>query len=342
MSATLDTGVALDNTMGAMFIGVIVSGVLHGVCLVQAYMYFTNYRQDPWFIRAMVMITCTFDAIHLSFITHSLYHYLISSYHDELQLQKVVWSIIMEALLTGVNGGIVQTFYTYRVWKLSKRNYFLSGFILFLILATTGSGTAWVVLGMQSKTYRELLEITPLTITINALSTAVDILIAASLCWFLHRSRTGFKRSDTIITKLMVWIINTGMLTTICAVSSLIALVVSPNTLIYATFYFCIGRFYTNSFLGTLNARRSISGSTQPSERDTSNMVMSIPSSVLNGRKTQDIAIRIDTTQEAMMDSDRQNKVSPNQMANGDRHGADHEALTDDEETGSTRKSGRL
>lgn len=342
MSATLDTGVALDNTMGAMFIGVIVSGVLHGLCLMQAFIYFTSYKEDPWYIRWMVITTCTFDAIHLSFITHSLYHYLVSSYHDELELQKIVWTIIMEALLTGVNAGLVQTFYTYRVWKLSKCNYFLSGFILLLIVATTASGTAWVVLGMQARTYRELLKINPLTITINALSTAVDILIAVSLCYFLHSSRTGFKRSDTIITKLMVFVVNTGMLTTICAVSSLIALVVSPNTLIYATFYFCIGRFYTNSFLATLNARRSISGSTQATE-NTSHMVMSIPTSVLNGRKAQqDIAIRIETTQEAVGDADREEKTSQGQLSSTGRHGADHDISTDDEETASTRKAGRL
>lgn len=326
--------------MGAMFIGVVVSGVLHGLCLMQAFIYFTSYQKDPWYIRWMVIVTCTFDAIHLSFITHSLYHYLVTGYHDELELQKIVWTIIMEALLTGVNGGLVQTFYTYRVWKLSKRNHFLSGFILFLIFATTGSGTAWVVLGMQAKTYRELLKINPLTITINALSTAVDILIAASLCFFLHTSRTGFKRSDSIITRLMVFVVNTGMLTTICAVSSLIALVVSPNTLIYATFYFCIGRFYTNSFLATLNARRSISGSTQHTE-NTSHMVMSIPTSVLNGRKTQqDIAIRIETTQEAVMDAERENKASQGHLTDASPRGADHESSTDDGD--STRKTGRL
>ncbi|KAJ2923427.1 hypothetical protein H1R20_g13670, partial [Candolleomyces eurysporus] len=312
MSATLDYGAALDNTMGAMFIGVIVSGVLHGICLVQAFFYFMSQPKDPLLIKAMVLTTCTFDFVHLSWITHSMYHYLVTNFGKEDALQQLVWSVLMEALLTGLNGAMVQTYdyryYTYRVWQLSKKNYFLAGLILLLILATA----VWVILSMRFETYRELLTINPLTITINALSCAVDVLIAASLCWMLHNSRTGFKRSDNIINKLMIFVVNTGMLTTSCAIASLVALVVSPNTLIYATFYFCIGRFYTNSFIATLNARKGLSGSNQNTQQDSSNMMMSAQRSALssNGKRTpHDIAIRIETTQEAL--NDRNERKTP-------------------------------
>ncbi|KAF8896777.1 hypothetical protein CPB84DRAFT_1815905 [Gymnopilus junonius] len=249
--------------MGAMMIGVIVSAVLHGVTLMQAFLYFTNYKKDIWIHKVLVLTTVCFDAIHLA---------LISSTGTSRLL-------FMEALFTGVNGGIVQMFYTMRVWRLSNRNYYLSGLILFLILSTT----AWVIISMQFKTFRQLLSITPLTITINALSTTVDVLIASSLCIMLHNSRTGFKRC--------------------CAVASLICLSASSHSLIYATFYFCIGRFYTNSFLATLNARKSIASRID----DTSHVMMSIPTAVTSPQVSsggKNITIRIDTTKE-MNDGDR-------------------------------------
>ncbi|KAJ2915835.1 hypothetical protein MD484_g4606, partial [Candolleomyces efflorescens] len=318
MSATLDFGAALDNTMGAMLIGVIVSGVLHGICLVQAFFYFMSQPKDPLLIKGMVITTCTFDFLHLTWITHSMYHYLVTNFGKEEALQQLVWfsntlplairtdpasQRKMEALLTGLNGAMVQTFYTYRVWQLSKKNYFLAGTILLLILATA----VWVILSMRFESYRQLLTINPLTITINALSCAVDVLIAGSLCWMLHNSRTGFKRSDNIINKLMIFVVNTGMLTTSCAIASLVSLVVSPNTLIYATFYFCIGRFYTNSFIATLNARKGMSGSNQNTAHDSSsNMMMSAQRGAAmsnNGKRApQDIAIRIETTTQALND----------------------------------------
>ncbi|PPQ71709.1 hypothetical protein CVT26_007626 [Gymnopilus dilepis] len=298
-SATLDPSYPLDNSMGAMMIGVIVSAVLHGITLMQAYVYYTTYRKDVWYLKALVLTTVSFDAIHLALISSAVYHYVITDYHNEDSLRILNWPVLMEALFTGVNAGIVQTFYTFRVWRLSKQNYYLSSVILFLILSTTGCGTAWVVLSMQFKTYQQLLTISPLTITINALSTTVDVLIASSLCIMLHNSRTGFKRSDSIINKLIVFIVNTGVLTTCCAVASLICLVASPHSLIYATFYFCIGRFYTNSFLATLNARRSFSSRID----DSSHAMVSLPTAMTSPQvstagKVQNIAIRIDTTKE--------------------------------------------
>lgn len=297
-SATLDPSYPLDNSIGAMLIGVIVSAVLHGVCLLQAFLYFTKYKRDSLFVKTLVGTTVLFDALHLAFISHTIYHYVISNFHSPQKLEFLTWSVIMEALFTGVNGAIVQTFYTYRVWCLSKKSFFLTVFILLLILATVGSGTAWVILSMQLQTYRQLLHISPLTITINALSTTVDVIIATTLCVLLNRARTGFKRSDTVITQLMIFVVNTGVLTTCCAVASLISLIASPHSLIYASFYFCIGRFYTNSFLATLNARESIKNNVN----DTNHMMMSIPSGVLSHggtlseSKQQSITIRIDTT----------------------------------------------
>ncbi|KAF9474071.1 hypothetical protein BDN70DRAFT_936930 [Pholiota conissans] len=300
-SATLDPSFPLDNSMGAMMIGVIVSAVLHGITLMQAFMYWRNFRKDALYLKAMVLTTVIFDAIHLAFISHTVYHYVITNYHHPENLLLITWSVIMEALFTGVNGGLVQTFYVMRVWRLSHQNSFLAGGILFFILCTTGCGTAWVVLGMQMGTYERLLSITPLTITINALSTFVDISIAASLCILLNKSRTGFKKSDSIINRLIIFVVNTGVLTTCCAIASLICLIASSKSLIYASFYFCIGRLYTNSFLATLNARRSF----QSNFDDSNHMMMSMPTSVVSPQGTQlgivgksstkNISIRIET-----------------------------------------------
>ncbi|KAK6987892.1 hypothetical protein R3P38DRAFT_2805162 [Favolaschia claudopus] len=46
----------------------------------------------------------------------------------------------------------------------------------------------------------------------------------------------------------------------ICAVASLISLILSPRTRIYASFYSCIGRMYSNALLASLNARTIIRG----------------------------------------------------------------------------------
>ncbi|KAL9709437.1 hypothetical protein Ac2012v2_007172 [Leucoagaricus gongylophorus] len=298
MSATLQDNVLLDNTFGAMMIGVVVSAVLHGVCLLQAFYYFQKYKKDGILLKGLVIVLVLFDATHLCFITHTVYHYTITNFHDEDKLKHVVWSVVMEALFTGFNGAFVQIFYTYRVWKLSERSRLITGLILFLIACCAGCGTVWVIISMQFDTYEKLLKISPLTITINALSTTIDMLIATSLVYLLHNARTGFKRSNTMINKLIIFIVSTGVLTTLCAVAALISLTVSPRTLIYASFYFCIGRLYVNSFLATLNARSSI---VDPIDNVDHMLVSLPPSALLSTQKNQpNISIRIDTTYEAV------------------------------------------
>ncbi|KAK7023451.1 hypothetical protein VNI00_016757 [Paramarasmius palmivorus] len=51
---------------------------------------------------------------------------------------------------------------------------------------------------------------------------------------------------------------STGLLTTVCAILSLITITVLPNTFIYITFYSTLARFYSTSFLATLNARAEL------------------------------------------------------------------------------------
>ncbi|KAJ3856546.1 hypothetical protein EV368DRAFT_78635 [Lentinula lateritia] len=265
----------LDNTMGAMLVGIIVSAVLYGISLVQTLFYFNRYRDDAWYLKSLVAITVLFDTA--------------------------------EAVPTGFTGALVQTFYTVRVWRLSKKNHVLAVVIMLIVLAQTACGTAWVIISLQLSTFQQLLGISDLTISINALSTAADVIIAASLCFLLAKSRTGFKHSDTMINKLILFGVNTGLATSVCAIASLLSLIASPKTLLYAPFYFCIGRLYSNSLLATLNARNQI----RNGSNDAEHMMVSLsqasrdhavlPTNSKNLRP-QNISIRIDTAKDYASD----------------------------------------
>ncbi|KAJ6609073.1 hypothetical protein B0H10DRAFT_2191417 [Mycena sp. CBHHK59/15] len=259
-AATLELGAPLDNTMGSMLLGVIVSAFLYGISILQCLFYFTRYVRDPLYLKCLVALTVFLDTLHLIFVIHTVYHYLISNYYSQNALQVMIWSVSLEALPTGITAALVQIFYAHRVWKMSQRNMVLTGMVLALILATAGCGTAWVVLALRAQTYEHLLRISPLTISINALSTAADVIITSTLCIILRRTRPASLETETMINRLILFSINTGLLTSLCAIASLISLIVSPRTLIYASFYFCIGRLYSNSLLATLNARDIIRG----------------------------------------------------------------------------------
>ncbi|KAJ7809320.1 hypothetical protein B0H13DRAFT_2385309 [Mycena leptocephala] len=220
-AATLELGGTLDNTMGSMLLGVIMSAILYGISLLQTLFYFTRqqlvlacptnnlwltgYDRDPVYLKALVAATVFLDTLHLSFVIHTMSH----------------------------------------------RNVLLTGAILLLVVATATCGTVWVVLALKAGTYESLLAISPLTLSINALSTAADVIITSTLCFILHRTRPVSLRTETMVNRLTHELMCHRVL---------ISLIVSPTTLIYASFYFCIGRLYSNALLASLNARDIIRG----------------------------------------------------------------------------------
>jgi hypothetical protein len=163
----------------------------------------------------------------------------------------------------------------------------------------------YVAKAIHMTTFAELGTLKPLSMSVNALAAAGDVLIAVFLCTLLQQSRTGFRRSDTMINKLILFSINTGLLTSICAVMSLISISVWPNTFIYIAFYFCLGRLYCNSLLATLNARKSLRGDSRDENMSLSLQGIQKSSNSIGTsqrRLPNNISIKIDTTQEYVRD----------------------------------------
>ncbi|KAF5367897.1 hypothetical protein D9757_011249 [Collybiopsis confluens] len=245
---------ALDNTFGATLIGVIVAGVLLGVSLSQTYYYFSQQSDTPA-IRSLVAAIVFFEVVHQIMISHSVYYYLVTNYNKPYALVAVIWSLLTEVFFNGFTAFSVQSFLTWRIWKLSQNNL-LTAVIMFLVLAEFGKMCRCLV---RVKTFADLAaDLKGLSITVNALAAAGDVLIAGTLTFLMQTSKTGFSRSDTMLNKLTLFAVTTGALTSLCAVASLVSILAAPNTFIYVSFFFCMGRLYTNSLLATLNARKMI------------------------------------------------------------------------------------
>ncbi|ESK93753.1 hypothetical protein Moror_1451 [Moniliophthora roreri MCA 2997] len=161
---------------------------------------------------------------------------------------------------------------------------------------------------MKLVTWEDLTQLRGLSMTVNVLGAVSDVFIATGLFFFLHRSRTGFKKSDTMISKLIMFSVSTGLLTSICAIASLLSILVWGDTLIYVAFYFSLGRLYSNSLLATLNARQSIRGLTDETGGELSFSLQTFTKSRRNKRdiatnsKPANISIKIDTTHEMVRD----------------------------------------
>ena len=72
------------------------------------------------------------------------------------------------------------------------------------------------------------------------LTSTVTLVIAFS------RWRGGFRKTDSVINRLIRGAVQTGLFTSLFAISDLITFLTLPGTDLYAMFGFPIGRIYTN------------------------------------------------------------------------------------------------
>ncbi|KAJ3723379.1 hypothetical protein C8R42DRAFT_666072 [Lentinula raphanica] len=192
---------------------------------------------------------------------------------------------------------------------MSNQNKPLTLLIVLFVLGEFACSVAFTISSLKLVTWEDLTQLKSLSMTVNVLGAVADVLIAAGLFYFLHRSRTGFKKSDTMISKLIMFTVSTGLLTSICAVASLLSILIWGKTLIYVAFYFSLGRLYSNSLLATLNARKSIRGLDDDDGANVSFSLQTFSNKFRPARRNMtmapnqtNISIKIDTTQELVRD----------------------------------------
>jgi len=76
--------------------------------------------------------------------------------------------------------------------------------------------------------------------------TCADLLITGVLALVLARARTGFRKTDTVINRLIRGAIQTGLFASLFALADLFSFVLHRDTNLYAMFAYPIGRIYTN------------------------------------------------------------------------------------------------
>ncbi|KAI6122769.1 hypothetical protein EV401DRAFT_2261482 [Pisolithus croceorrhizus] len=306
----------IDSTFGAYFIGVVISALLYGVTCVQVWYYYVSYPTDPWHIKTLVFAVFASDTVHQALVTHSAYIYLVSDIVNPAGLADLVWSLLVEVLFNAITALLVQCFLSMRVYRLSNKSIPVTAFVMSSVIAEFVLSVIYVAKALPLQSFADLSQLKGISSAINATTAASDVLIAGCLCFLLQKSRTGFRRSDTMINKLMLFSLNTGLLTGIFAVASLISISVWPNAFIYIAFYFCVGRLYCNSLLATLNARRIIRAASTDDDMSLSLQGARKTTNLATSQRPvpNNISIKIDTTHELVRDDARDEQYS----ANGD------------------------
>ncbi|KAI0667864.1 hypothetical protein C8Q78DRAFT_980812 [Trametes maxima] len=283
MATGIFAGISLGETLGVTFLGVCVSSMLYGVTCLQTFTYYRSAkaRSDGRVLHALVAALLIFDSAHQAIVIHAVYNYLVIDFANPFKVLTVVWSVPTEIVLNAILALILNVFLTFRLLQLSKQ-YYLPAIAGTLSLAN---------FGMQLYPFKNIFEAEVALRTQGiaglSISVATEFFISTSLAYFLHSRRTGLRKSNDIITKLIMLTITTGMLTTLFNVADLIAYVTAHNNLYVLFFNFMLGKLYANALLTSLNSREYVLGIAGESRAASDHETLKLPRTGYSSRSGQ-------------------------------------------------------
>ncbi|KAF9512293.1 hypothetical protein BS47DRAFT_1363293 [Hydnum rufescens UP504] len=188
--------VALDNTLGVIFVGIMVSASLFGILTTQCYYYALRFKQDPGWLKCVVAALWIIDAIHQIAASALIFQYTVGLI---LALSRApLWQFRISstqqlarlATASVYSPNVLYASFVSRQPKaLAPSRAYCDTFSCRFC-----SGRRYTLPFLaEAKKYTGL-------VTLGLVTCAVcDIAVTVPVAWALYSSRTGFKHSFALL-----------------------------------------------------------------------------------------------------------------------------------------------
>ncbi|OCH88917.1 hypothetical protein OBBRIDRAFT_794805 [Obba rivulosa] len=249
---------------GALVLAMAFSAVFYGITILQTYMYYDKYGGDSVWIKIFVAVLWLLDTAQMASVIDTVWFYVISNYGNPASLAIYASGVVAEIITTISIGLVVQSFFAMRVWLTSgdeiehRRKVLIPTIIVALSFAQWGFGMYYAAVVQKTHQTSVLPKLAWAASTGLGCSIAGDFLITLTLCYNLHKSRSGVKKTDKLINVLIVYTVNTGLLTSMVATCAIILSNVFATSFWLLLPFCLVSKSYVNSALATLNAREKL------------------------------------------------------------------------------------
>ncbi|KLO19233.1 hypothetical protein SCHPADRAFT_952843 [Schizopora paradoxa] len=244
---------------GPFLFGYLFNWTLFGVLSVQVYIYYISFPKDRLFAKCLVASVYILETIQTAMLGHDAFETLAKGFGNVVLLNSLQLEWLTVPVFTGVLSCVVQLFYAYRVALLSNSK--LMG--LAVAVAVTQATNA-IIQGIQALVINDFSKLRSEALVTEAIwligSAICDLMIVSFMTYALLKKRVYIKSTQTVVTRVIRIIVETGCLTATAATFMVILFFAFPDK----TYYTCPGLFlaklYSNSFLVILNTRVVILG----------------------------------------------------------------------------------
>jgi len=242
------------TTVGPFLIGTWISTWLYGMMLIQAREYYRTATNDPRWIKYMVAFLLVAETLNSVFDIYIAYHFSVLEFGNAEGIFTSFWAVNAHPAMSATISSIVQSFFGWRVKKLTGRSWLASIIIVLSIiqfLAGVGSSIGTVVVPNMAQFHK----FKSVVIVWLGLAPLDDLLIAGSLTWYLRSHKTGFSSTDDITSRITRMTMQNAAITVIWTTFNLAFFLAYTNNL-YVIFKFPLTKLYSNCLISSLNARR--------------------------------------------------------------------------------------
>ncbi|KAF9071968.1 hypothetical protein BDP27DRAFT_1445971 [Rhodocollybia butyracea] len=246
----------VHTTIGSLLAGCAVAVGLSAILGFQTFLYFHIFPSDAIRYKLLVAWIWFIDAVHTALICTTVWLYAVDNFSNPGIVTRIFPTVALSVAMTATTALSVNTFYAWRIHKLSRRNWLLTGSIG--LLCTTRIAMALVLATEMiiTKTFPEFAKGFKLWFTAGLLLSAfTDVVISFLRYYYLRNLKRGYASTQEAVDAVLIFTINDGLST--CGVVSLAAIcwLIMPNNFIQLGIYFSISKLYSNSLLATLNLR---------------------------------------------------------------------------------------
>ncbi|CAL1703701.1 unnamed protein product [Somion occarium] len=252
----------VDGLLGGLVICFCFVFMLYGVTVTQSYVYMLNCKDDPKWMKLLVATVLILESLHSAFAMRFLYYSVIIAFGSVELVGQIDWSLGPVILLENAIVAAVEGFFIRRMWI---RKFKESETAFNANRCAHSCHTTAAVFALTSGTWADFQAAPGPNITVevsNALSAAVDAIIATSMIYYLHRGQSGQARTDGVVKWLMSYAINSGAMMMIVSLAIAITYVKVKESLLFLGLVMIVSKLYANSLLGTLNARQLLRSKT--------------------------------------------------------------------------------
>lgn len=249
---------ALNLEWGIDLVSVFVGCALWGISCTQAFLYYSSNYNDRFLLRLLPLYLWVLDTVHQAILCVGLYRYLVKGFGDPniltLARPELLYSLVPQIFVINAS----QIFFAYRIGRFSGYLWPVMLCVIPLSLAQMAVSLFFMIRGLLLPTIENLVSITWTTYAVHSINSAQDIFFAATLIYLLSKANNAVTSTNKTMTRILIVSVNTGLITAIIGVLTIITLAARPTTQIYASLNFLLCSLYTNSVLANMNARSFI------------------------------------------------------------------------------------